>query len=655
MSKFYFSLILLFFLILNVTAQKFSFDKTACEPTSTKTAVKYFKQSVKAKKSEDKKDLLYKAVSADPNCYEAHFELGIKNYVANYARPNIDDATEAIDHLEQVKAICPKYSPYTFYMLGKIYLGQKKWKNSFENFKKFIEFDDIDDNEKYSEIKEMLPDLEEYVDLITNPVPFDPQPVDGVCTALDEYLGSLSPDNRNFYYIRKTFIQPQGQGGSVPEGYFRELFTVSANHQNNFDGGASMDRPFNDKFSNGAAAITADNKHMYFVICANNVAQNCDIWYSEFKNGKWTALSNMGSPINSNVWDSQPTISFDGKTMIFSSMRPGGYGASDLWMSIKNTNGTWSEPENLGKNINTPQFELTPFEHSDSHTLYFASKGHNGMGGYDLFFSKKDSLGNWMKPKNMGYPINTEFDENSFFVSLDGTKGFYSTDRLNGPGGLDIYSFDLYPEARPEEVLFIEGVVKRDDNKTVNGEIEIVDMVTNEVTTVDIDSTDGSYVAVVTTKHDVLVTIKTEGLAFTSVVVENDSSKTGQPTTVNVDTKEIKVGEEYRLNDINFSTNSSELNDATKFIIKEFSGFLKKNPTIKISINGYTDNVGDDNANLALSANRAKAVYEYLITLDISFHRMAHQGYGEKVPVASNNSEFGRAKNRRTEFKITAK
>ena len=205
MSKFYLTLIIGLLLILNVTAQKFSFNNAACDPTSTKIAIKYFKQSVKAKKSEDRKTLLNKAIEADPDYYEAHFQMGIKNYVANYARPNNTDATEAIEHLERVKTICPKYSPYTFYMLGKIYLGQEKWKIALENFKKFMEFDDIDDNEKYGEIKEMLPDLEEYADLITNPVPFDPHPVEGVCTALDEYLGSLSPDNRNFYYIRKTF------------------------------------------------------------------------------------------------------------------------------------------------------------------------------------------------------------------------------------------------------------------------------------------------------------------------------------------------------------------------------------------------------------------------------------------------------------------
>ncbi len=651
MTKYYAVLFFLLFLS-NLSAQKFSVNKTACDPTTTKTALKYFSQSEKAKDGETKRELLNKAVGAEPNYYEAHFELGVK-YFKTKRYPM------AKDHLEQVNSICPKYSPYSYYMLGQIYMNEENWKSSLDNYKKFLEFEDIDDNDKYNEVKNMLPDLEAYVDLFTKPVPFDPHPVSGVCTAQDEYLGSLSPDNKHFYYIRKTYIQPKGQGGMVPEPYFAELFTVSGVANNNYDGGLVMDRPFNEKFNNGAAAITADNKHMYFVVCSNNMVEYCDIWFSELKNGTWSPLMNMGNTINSSVWDSQPTVSYDGKTLIFSSMRPGGQGGADLWMSTKNEKGVWTSPVNLGNVVNTPEHELTPFIHSDSQTLYFASKGHKGMGGYDLYFCKKDSAGNWMKPKNMGYPINTEYDENSFFVSLDGKKGYFSTDRtdnkLSGPGGLDIFSFDLYPEARPEEVVFIEGVVKRDDNKPVHGEVEVVDMVTHQVTKVDIDSTDGKYVAIVTNKNDLIVTVKGEGVAFTSTVVEKDKTPTGEPTTVNLETKEIKVGEEYRLNDINFASNSSELSDKTKFIIDQFSGFLKKNPKLKISINGHTDNVGDDNGNLTLSANRAKAVYDYLITLGITADRMAHKGFGEKVPVASNNSEFGRSKNRRTEFVITAK
>lgn len=648
MFKGYLTCFLFLVLYASVNGQKFSFNKTACDPTTTKTALKYFKQSESAKNSEDKRELLNKAIAAEPNYYEAHYELGIRYFkTKRFAM--------AKDHLEQVKDICPKYSPYTYYILGQLYLAEENWKSALTNFQKFMEFEDIDDDEKYNEVKAMLPELQDYVDLFTKPVPFDPHPVLGVCTAEDEYLGSLSPDNRNFYFIRKKFVQPSSQGGMAKEPYYAELFTVSGKNTNGFDGGTIMDKPFNDKFNNGAAAITADNKHMYFVVCYNNMVENCDIWFTEWKNGKWQPLTSMGNTINSNVWDSQPTISYDGKTLIFSSMRSGGRGGADLWMSTRNEKGEWSPPVNLGETINTPEHELTPFIHSDSQTLYFASKGHKGMGGYDLFYSKKDSAGNWMRPKNLGYPINTEYDENSFFVSLDGKKGYYATDRLNGPGGLDIYSFDLYKEARPEEVVFIEGTVKKEDNTPVGGELEIIDMATNEVTKVNIDSTDGKYVAILSTKNDLLLTLKTEGVAFTSKVIDRDEVRNGEPTTVNVEADDIKLNEPYRLNDINFATNSWELNDKAKFIIKEFAGFLKKNPKIKISIDGHTDNVGDDNSNLTLSANRAQAVYEYLLTLGITADRMTHHGYGEKKPIASNNSEFGRSKNRRTEFVITSK
>src|SRR5688572_14968880 len=333
--------------------QKFSVNDAACDPTTTKTALKYFKQSQNAKDNDEKRELLNKAIGADPNYYEAHFQLGIQYYKKK-------KFAMAKSCLEQVADICPKYSPYTYYILGQIYYDEKNWKVALDNCKKFMEFEDIDDNEKYLQIQDLLPTLEAYAELFTKPVPFNPHPVNGVCTPEDEYLGSLSPDNKHFYYIRKVLIQPTDMNkgyGNAP--YFRELFTVSANSQTGFDGGTFMDRPFNDRFDNGDAAITADNKHMYFVVCQDNFRGNCDLWFTEMKNGKWSPLMNMGYTINSNVWDSQPTISYDGKTMIFSSMRPGGFGGSDLWITHKNEKGVWTPPVNMGDTINTDKNELT--------------------------------------------------------------------------------------------------------------------------------------------------------------------------------------------------------------------------------------------------------------------------------------------------------
>lgn len=635
-------------LSLGATAQKFTVNPNACEPTTNKEALKIYKKADKVDDPGERRKLLNDAIGIEPNFYEALFELGTKYF-------KMDKYDMAKDKLESVRDICPDYSPYTWYCLGMIAYQESVYKDAVKYFEKFLTYDDID-GAPYDTVKKILPDIKAYADILSQPVPFNPVPVKGVCTEKDEYLGSLSPDNRHFYFIRKVMEtginMNQSYGG---EANYREYFTRSNNSNGAFDSGQPMDPPFNSKYNSGSSTITADNKHLFLVICQGNVTENCDIWYSDFVDGRWTDLRNMGSPVNSNTWDSHPTISYDGKTLIFSSLRPGGFGATDLYMSTRKDDGTWSLPVNLGPEINTSNYEMTPFLHSDSQTLYFSSKGHGGVGGYDIFYSKKDENGKWTKPKNLGYPINSVYDDMSFFVSLDGKSGFYSSDKLSGPGGLDIYSFELYASARPQEVLFIEGTVVSNTEQPVK-EVELKNIRTKEVTKVEVDETDGKYVAIVTAKDDYVMTIKAEGVAFTSSLVSKDQMSPGAPTQVNLTASDIQVGEAYRLNDINFATNSYELTEKAKFIIEEFSEFLKKNPNMKIAIQGHTDDVGNDNDNLLLSDNRARAVYEYLLQLGVESGQLtSFKGYGETKPVASNKTEDGRRKNRRTEFLIISK
>lgn len=632
----------------NIFSQNFQINKDACEPTSNKAAVKLYAKAKKEGNMAEKRKLLNDAVAIENSFYEALFELG-----TSYFKQGKKDLAK--DRLEAVRDICPEYSPYTHFFLGLIAYQATIYQDAIRYFEKFLTYD-IQDDEDYKLAKNLLQEIKDYEAIFSRPVPFNPIPMANVCTAQDEYLASISPDNRNFYFIRKTKIDGKSMDKTFDSGVnFVEIFTKSTMVNGIFDAGEPMPKPFNYKYNNGAATITADNKQMYFVICQNNQVEFCDIWKTEFKDYQWQPFVNAGSKVNSDAWDSQPTISYDGKTLIFASNRPGGIGGVDLYMCTKQENGEWSEAINLGPTINTPDNELTPFLHSDSQTLYFSSKGHKGLGGYDIFYSKKDKNGNWTKPQNLGKPINTKGDDVSFFVSLDGKTGFYSSDKLNGPGGLDIYTFELYESARPEEVIYVEGTIKNNENKVTTTQIEIKNKTTKEITKIDVNQEDGSYVAIVSAKDDHILTIKEEGIAFTSKLINKEELGIGKPTSVNLKTEEIKIGAAYRLNDINFATNSYELSDKAKFIIEEFSEFLKINPTIKIAIHGHTDDVGNDEDNLLLSENRARAVYEYLVNLGIQAERMTYKGFGETKPLASNKTEQGRAQNRRTEFVITDK
>jgi len=306
--------------------------------------------------------------------------------------------------------------------------------------------------------------------------------------------------------------------------------------------------------------------------------------------------------------------------------------------------------------INTKGSEKSPFFHSDGQTLYFSSTGQMGYGSYDIFFSKLDKDNNWQVPKNIGYPINSENDDLGFFVSTDGRSGYFASNKLKGLGGWDIYTFPLYKEARPERVLFLKGALKNENNQMItDGRVELKNTRTKEITTVDVDSLTGKYVAVVAFNDDHILTVKQPGKAFSSEYLSMSDSTLNKPKQLDVEIQQIEVGKNYRINSIYFETNSAEVNLQTISIIEELAGFLNENPTVNIAIQGHTDNVGDAQTNLKLSQDRSRHVYETLVKNGIIAERLSSTGYGATKPVSSNQTEKGRALNRRTEFTITAK
>lgn len=638
-----------FVVVGSISAQKIPFNKEACDPTINKEAQKLYKLAHKQDDDGFKRKYLKQATEVEPDYYEARFDLGVRYF-------KIKQFAWAKEQFEVVLKICPEYSSYTYYFLGMASYEVGDYQQAKTLLDKFLKFEDIGDKE-YDKAKEILPELESLHAIYGEKVPFDPKFVKNISTPKDEYLGSLSPDNRYFYFIRKTEATPDKNSSFSRDVAYKEYFMQSVRQADgNFDGGKIMSRPFNVKYNNGAATITADNKTMYFVICEDNMSENCDIWFSTQNSGYWSDMQRLSNTVNvSGYWDSQPSVSYDGKTLVFVSNRPGGLGGTDIYICYKREDGSWTPPQNLGPTINTPDFEMSPFLHSDSQTLYFSSKGHKGAGGYDIFYTRKDSTGKWQKPINIGVPINTEFDEVSFFVSLDGKTGYYSSDRLKGPGGLDIYSFELHQKARPNQVYFVEGTVKTENGTPANSKLEIKNTRTKEIIKIDVDQEDGKYVAIVDAKDDYIMTIEKDGFAFTSTYIGKETMEAGKPIENEVIAEEIKVGQAYRINDIKFGTNSYELSKAAKLIIEEFAHFLKKNKTIKVAIYGHTDNVGNDNDNLTLSDNRAKAVMSYLMELGIDASRLSAKGFGASKPVASNATEAGKAKNRRTEFVITSK
>lgn len=642
-----------------------------CPEIENKKALKLFRKAADFYKSTSDNAgtrlLLAKALEEEPNFADAYLLM------ATLARRKEEMKLMQESYLKAIE-YCPDYDPDAYYYLGiNIYreagYDYTKYEEALKYLKTYLKFEKTPDK-KHKEIELYIVKAKFYGNLLKNPVPFNPVPMEDISTALDEYLPCISADNEVAYFTRRGLYKiPKAGIGGVDKEVFLERFAESEKQPDGkFNQGKPLPSPFNETDNQGGASLSIDNKTMYFTICKQNKLgnMNCDIFFCEYIDGDWDEIKNLGPTVNGeDTWESQPSIGSDGVTLYFASIRPSNIGFNakenttcDIYKTIKGADGTWGVPINLGPKINTRGNEKSPFMHSDSKTLYFASNGHLVVGGYDIFFTKEKPDSTWETPKNIGYPINSEDDDLSFIVSTDGKTAYFASDKLKGKGkgGYDIYSFELYKEARPEKVVFLKGNVKDDKGEPSNAQIQIRNTKTHQITRVHVDSVSGRYASIVRLDGDLVVSIKKPGAAFASeYIAENDTAATSAIKKMDVDIKPIEIGSSYPINNINYTVNSAELRPESKFVLDEFILFLKENAGLKIDINGHTDNVGNDDDNLSLSHDRAFTVYDYLMTNGIDKSRLGFHGFGETKPIASNDTDEGRAKNRRTEFLILAK
>ena len=521
------------------------------------------------------------------------------------------------------------------------------------------------------EAENMLAELNLKETFLANPVPFNPQPARNLNTRWDEYLAALTPDGSSIYFTRRSkkknkYDGPGAQLRSVEE-FSSAVSTGEHQGMPAFEEGTALEAPFNTQYNEGGPSITADNRFMVFTICERNPktgAQNCDLYYTTYEYGVWNGIRPMPEGINRpESWESQPSISPNGDILYFTSDRKGGYGGLDLYRSTKDANGNWGVPENLGAAVNTKKNEKSPFIHPDSESLYFASDGHPGMGGYDLFkIQIAQGSAQWGKPMNLGYPINTGSDEIGMMVTLDGQKAYFASNKINQSNGWDIYFFDLYEAVQPEEVVLVRGQLKIDQFASdEDPKVLLKNSVTGESQQLQLSHDDNSFTAVVKKEEaqQVLVQVEAKKAAFSAAPLRlspnfEDERLHKNEVYIDLEHKDLESGEAYPIPHILFETASDRLDAQSELLIASFAEYLLVAPSLSVQIQGHTDNVGDAGANLDLSQRRAKRVAQTIIDLGVSSSRITYRGYGEKRPVASNDSEAGRAQNRRTVFVVTA-
>jgi outer membrane protein OmpA-like peptidoglycan-associated protein/tetratricopeptide (TPR) repeat protein len=459
-----------------------------------------------------------------------------------------------------------------------------------------------------------------------------------------EYFPSLTIDGKEFVFTRRV-------------NNYNEDFYVS---NKNGDGwNKAMPLPGNVNTPQNEAGQNISQDGQWLVFTANARPQgygNFDIYISYLTPTGWSEASNLGGRVNSDQWDSQPCLSPDKRELYFASKRPGGYGGSDIYVCRLLLNGKWGDPENLGVTINTAGDDQCPFIHADNQTLYFTSSGLPGYGGNDLFVVRKNIDGKWGTPINLGYPVNTVFDEGTLFIAADGKTAYYASDRSDSKGSHDIYSFELREDIRPYKTLWVEGKVFDKKNKQpLPSTVELIDMASKQVITKVQTDEKGSYFITLPVGKDYVFNVNKKGYLFYSDNFFMTGLSPDSTYQKDILLTPIEKDASIVLKNIFFDVNKFDLKPASQAELDKLVQLLTENPTVKIEIGGHTDNVGKPNDNLVLSNNRAKAVVNYLISKNIAAARLISKGYGATKPIADNKTEQGKAQNRRTEVKVISK
>lgn len=466
---------------------------------------------------------------------------------------------------------------------------------------------------------------------------------DAINSTFSEYYPSFTIDDSMFVYTRR--------GEGVRED-FMQSFKLS---DGKYTTSVLMPGAVNEQPSKGAINISQDGQ---WVIFAGNFPGtgygDFDLYISHKTQDGWSDPVNMGRSINTEYWESSPSLSSDKRTLYFSSNRPSGFGGNDLYVSHLTADGKWTKAVNLGRAVNTKGDELAPLIHADNESLYFTSSGLPGYGGSDLFMTKRKGDTSWSVPQNLGYPINTIDNEGSLFVAADGVTAYYASDRSDSRGDLDLYRFTLRPEVRPLKTLYVSGKIV-DSSKNSPGleaDFQLVDNGTQQMVSQSRSSNTGDYLVTLPAGKDYTFTVKKKGYLFQSELFELGKEKPQTTIHKNITLKPIQLNASITLKNILFNTNSYELQPISLIELNTVLQLLRDNPSLRLRINGHTDNKGTQAINQPLSANRAKSVVDFLVKNGIAKDRLEWKGFGDNQPVASNETEDGRALNRRTEIEV---
>ena len=494
--------------------------------------------------------------------------------------------------------------------------------------------------------------------LAANPVPFSPQPLgENVNTVAHlEYFPTVSADGSRLIFTRRVDRE-------------QEDFYFSDRTEDGSWGPASPLPGVNTPdYNEGAQTLSGDGRYLVFTACDRPGGKGgCDLYFSERgSNGGWSRPRNLGPQVNTRYYEAQPSLSADGTSLLFTSNRPGGQGAEDIYLSRRDPEGGWSPARNLGAPVNTSGKDNYPFWAADNRTLYFTSTGHPGLGGADLFVTHLD--GEFSEPRNLGYPINTAGEETNLFVTLDGATAYFSKG-VRRPGttelDVDLFSFNLPPHLRPRPATYLRAtVMDAVTGEPLRASVRLRSTEPGPLPSLVESGTDGKFLTVLPAGEEWALTVDRPGyLFYTQRFSLTDGFTQEDPYELTIAlqplTDEPPQADEraeadgaIAFRNVLFATGSARLKSASVDELERLGEVLLAAPALAVEIVGHTDDVGDNTANQQLSEARARAVRDYLVDWGVPPGRISAAGRGEDKPVATNATEEGRAANRRVTFRL---
>ncbi len=682
-TKLYIITLIFVFIGSFVQAQNIEFtkDNFPNDKEGLKKALKSIKEGDKLFYSDSKQ--FDKAKDFYLEAYHFNQKNALLNFKIGACFFAMKDTKHSIEFLERAKREKPDVTKELNYLLAIAYQRNYQFDkaiSTFEEFRRSLKPEDVKEYE--ASIKKYIAECKTGKELYAKPVRvfIDALPAE-INTKYVEYGPVVNADESIIFF---TARRPENVGGQIDESindYYEDIWIAEKDSNGNWQKAYNPGKPLNTSSHDAVAGISADGQQLYIY----RGDEGGDIYMSKLDGDKWTKPEKLNKNINSSAHESSAAFSFDYLTIYFVSNRDGGYGKHDIYLSKRNEKGRWGEAENLGPKVNTPYQEAAIFAHPDGKTFYFSSKGHNTMGGYDIFKVTYEN-GQWSEPVNMGYPINTTGDDIFLSIDASGRHAFYASTQ-NPANKSDIYMITFLGPEKPvndnveDQLLAFREKAIRDNSvesavavestqltilkgtitdeftgDPLYAEIELTDNNTGElIATFQSNKTTGKYLVSLPAGKDYGIAVKAEDCLFYSDHVNIEKSEGYQEIVKNIKLKRIAVGSKVVLNNIFFDTGKATLKKESKGELENLLKLMNDAPTLKLEISGHTDNTGSDAINKKLSEARAKAVVDYLVAHGISADRLTYKGYGSSQPVASNKTKEGRQQNRRTEFKVIAR